>query len=148
MSSRIEEQDFTAERVDLSIWKRLYAYALRNRGLVAVILLSLVVVSLVDVAYPLLSRYAIDTFITPKTTDGLGRFAAVYAAFVAVQGAGTFVFISRSGKMEMTIAYTIRQEAFEKLQNLSFSFYDRTAVGYLMARMISDVGRLSEMVAS
>ena len=147
MSSRIEEQDFTAERVDLSIWKRLYAYALRNRGLVAVILLSLVVVSLVDVAYPLLSRYAIDTFITPKTTDGLGRFAAVYAAFVAVQGVGTFVFISRSGKMEMTIAYTIRQEAFEKLQNLSFSFYDRTAVGYLMARMISDVGRLSEMVA-
>lgn len=147
MNSRIEEQDFAAERVDLSIWKRLYAYALRNRALVAVILTSLVIVALVDVAYPLLSRYAIDTFITPRTTEGLLPFALAYGALVIVQGFGTFIFISRSGKMEMAIAYAIRQEAFEKLQNLSFSFYDKTAVGYLMARMIADVGRLSEMVA-
>ena len=147
MSGRIEEQDFTAQRVDLTVWKRLYRYALRNRGLVAAVLLSLVVVALVDVAYPLLSRYAIDRFVTPRTSAGLGRFALAYAACVLVQGVGTFLFISRSGRMEMEIAYAIRQEAFEKLQTLSFSFYDRTAVGYLMARMISDVGRLSEMVA-
>ena len=147
MNSRIEEQDFTAEKVDLSIWKRLYAYALRNRALTALILTSLVVVALVDVAYPLLTRYAIDRFVTPRTADGLAPFAATYAALVAVQAFGTFLFISRSGKMEMAIAYAIRQEAFEKLQTLSFSFYDKTAVGYLMARMISDVGRLSEMVA-
>lgn len=147
MSSRIEEQDFTAEKVDLSIWKRLYAFALLNRPLLMLILSSLVIVSLVDVAYPLLSRYAIDRFVTPRTTDGIVPFAAVYAALVILQAGGTFLFISRSGKMEMEIAYSIRQQAFEKLQNLSFSFYDKTAVGYLMARMIADVGRLSEMVA-
>lgn len=147
MSSRIEEQDFTAEKVDLSIWKRLYAFALLNRPLLMLILASLVIVSLVDVAYPLLSRYAIDHFVTSRITDGIVPFAAVYAALVILQAAGTFLFISRSGKMEMEIAYAIRQQAFEKLQNLSFSFYDKTAVGYLMARMIADVGRLSEMVA-
>ena len=147
MSSRIEEQDFTAEKVDLTIWKRLYAFALLNRPLLMLILASLVIVSLVDVAYPLLSRYAIDHFVTPRITDGIVPFAAVYAALVILQAAGTFLFISRSGKMEMEIAYAIRQQAFEKLQNLSFSFYDKTAVGYLMARMIADVGRLSEMVA-
>ena len=119
MSSRIEEQDFTAEKVDLSIWKRLYAYALRNRALTVLILTSLVVVALVDVAYPLLTRYAIDRFVTPRTADGLAPFAATYAALVAVQAFGTFLFISRSGKMEMAIAYAIRQEAFEKLQTLS-----------------------------
>jgi ATP-binding cassette subfamily B protein len=47
----------------------------------------------------------------------------------------------------MSIAFDIRQQAFKKLQELSFSFYDKTAVGYLMARVISDVGRLSELVA-
>ena len=103
MNSRIEEQDFTAEKVDLSIWKRLYAYALRNRALTALILASLVVVALVDVAYPLLTRYAIDRFVTPRTADGLAPFAATYAALVAVQAFGTFLFISRSGKMEMPL---------------------------------------------
>lgn len=147
MNSRLEEQDFTVEKVDFSIWKRLYSYALRNRALAGIILLSLVIVSLVDVAYPLLSRYAIDHFVTPRTSEGLVTFGICYALFVIIQGFCTFIFISRSGKLEMTIAYTIRQEAFTKLQNLSFSFYDKTAVGYLMARMIADVGRLSEMVA-
>ncbi len=47
----------------------------------------------------------------------------------------------------MQISYDIRQEVFLKLQTLAFSFYDKTAVGYLMSRMISDVARLSEMIA-
>ena len=122
MSSRIEEQDFTAEKVDLSIWKRLYAFALLNRPLLMLILASLVIVSLVDVAYPLLSRYAIDHFVTPRITDGIVPFAAVYAALVILQAAGTFLFISRSGKMEMEIAYAIRQQAFEKLMQGRTSF--------------------------
>jgi ATP-binding cassette subfamily B protein len=47
----------------------------------------------------------------------------------------------------MAIAYHIRQDGFLRLQELSFSFYDRTAVGYVMARMMSDISRLSDMIA-
>jgi len=56
-------------------------------------------------------------------------------------------FINCAGQLEMKIAYTIRQDAFRRLQELSFSFYDRTAVGYIMARMLSDISRLSDMIA-
>ncbi|MPM42474.1 putative ABC transporter ATP-binding protein [bioreactor metagenome] len=83
----------------------------------------------------------------PKSLDGLGRFAALYAVVILMQSSGVITFINFAGQLEMAIAYHIRQDAFLRLQELSFSFYDRTAVGYIMARMMSDISRLSDMIA-
>ena len=94
------EQDYTAKKIDFSLWKRLYSYALRNRALVALVLLSLIVVAAVDTLYPLFSRYAIDRFVTPRNADGLIPFALVYAGAVLLQGLNTVLFITLSGKLE------------------------------------------------
>lgn len=142
-----EEQDFTAKKIDFKLWKRLYRYMLRNPKYVVVILIALVTVSFVDILYPLFSSYAIDHFVVQKTTDGLVPYAVAYGVMILLQGLGVVTFIVMAGRVEMNVAYAIREDTFHKLQRLSFSFYDKTAVGYLMARMVSDVGRLAEMVA-
>lgn len=144
--SSLHEQEFS-EKIDMSLWKRLISYAWRSKGLVLFSVFSLLCVALVDIAYPLFNKYAIDHFITPGTLDGLGWFFAAYVLAIALQSVGVMCFVSGAGKLEMQISYDIRQDVFLKLQTLSFSFYDKTAVGYLMSRMISDVARLSEMIA-
>ena len=145
-TSAIQEKEFD-QKVDFKLWKRLIAYGLRSKGLVITTMIALLVVAAVDLVYPLMSRYAIDNIIAPGETSRILPFALVYAAAVIVQGVGVMLFIKNSGKLEMNIAYDIRQDAFTKLQQLSFSYYDKTAVGYIMARMVSDVGRLSELIA-
>ncbi len=142
-----EEQDFTESKVDLRLWKRLFAYAFRHKATIITLVASLVLVAAADILYPLFSRYAIDTFVAPQTTEGVWPFALVYFVTVLLQGAGVVTFITFAGKTEMRVSFDIRQDAFLRLQELSFSFYDRTAVGYLMARMVSDISRLSEMIA-
>ncbi len=142
-----EEQDFTNERVDPKLWKRLYAYAWRNKKTFIMTIVCLLYVALADSLYPLLTNYAVDRFIIPGKSDGTWLFLLIYIALAFSQGFGTLGFITRCGRMEMNISYDIRQDGFLKLQNQSFSYFDKTAVGYLMARMVSDVSRLSEMVA-
>ena len=141
------EKDFSGEKVDLKLWKRLFSYSFKQKKQTAATIFCLIWVAAIDALYPLFANYAIDTFITPGTTEGAGLFTAVYIAACFLQGAGTYGFISFCGKTEMSISYQIRQEGFEKLQLQSFAFYDGTSVGYLMARMVSDVSRLSEMIA-
>ena len=141
------EQDFTNEKVDLKLWKRLYAYAWRSKKTFLTTIACLLFTSLVDAVYPLMANYAVDSFILPGRSEGVWLFLLLYVALAFSQGFGTLGFITRCGRMEMTISYDIRQDGFLKLQNQSFSYYDKTAVGYIMARMISDVNRLSEMVA-
>ena len=143
----IEEQDFAAKKIDWHVWKRLYHYALQHKKLFFTVIATLVVVALIDIAYPLFTSYAIDHFVVPKSIEGLGNFALLYLAAILMQSSGVITFITFAGNLEMAIAYHIRQDAFLRLQELSFSFYDRTAVGYVMARMMSDISRLSDMIA-
>ena len=150
MSYDYEAEIDREEKVDVKLWKRLFGYAMRNRALFLRILLSMLIVAVIDALYPILTRFAIDHFVRPDaapTTDGLWLFFGIYVALVVLQGFCTTRFIGRSGEMEMAISYAIRQEAYLKLQTLSFSFYDKTSAGYLMARMVSDVARLSDMIA-
>ena len=148
MSSAIMEQDFEKDvKVDLSIWKRLLKYALHYKKNVIFICLMMVSVALLDIGFPLMSRYAIDNIIMQNALGEMPLFIALYMVMVVMMGTGVYLFVKTAGRLEMDISYDIRQEAFRKLQELSFSFYDKTAVGYLMARMVSDISRLSEMIA-
>lgn len=145
-TSALQEKEYD-QKVDFSIWKRLIRYALHSKPLVIRTMISLVIVAAGDLVYPLLSKYAIDNIIAGSHTERILPFALVYAAVVVIQGLCVMLFILGSGKLEMNIAYEIRQDAFRRLQELSFSYYDKTAVGYIMARMVADVGRLSELIA-
>ena len=142
-----DRRDDADQKIDLRLWKRLVAYAMRHRRIVCYMIPVLLVVAGIDLVYPQLTRYAIDHFIAEGTTEGLAGYGLLYAALVVLQGVGVFLFVRGSGHLEMNISYDIRQDAFAKLQQLSFSFYDTTSVGWLMARMVSDIARLSDMIA-
>ena len=51
------------------------------------------------------------------------------------------------GKAECGINRHIRKLAFKRLEELSFSYYDQTPVGFIISRMTSDTARLGETVA-
>ncbi len=145
MREEVRHADNT--KIDLKVWKRLVDYGLHYKARVIRTVLVLLVVSGADLAYPLFTRYAINHFIGGGTTQGLGLFGLLNVLLVAVQGLGVVLFVRGAGRLEMDISYDIRQDAFIHLQQLSFSYYDTTSVGWLMARMGSDVSRLSEMIA-
>ena len=76
----------------------------------------------------------------------MAGFTFLYAMLVIVQVATIYAFLYLGGVIEVGVCYNIRQEAFHKLQELPFSYYDRMPVGYLMSRMTSDIQRLAETI--
>lgn len=143
---RFEEKDFSEIRTK-GIWKRLLGYALKEKKILTVGLLEMALVAACDVVFPLMTRYSINNFIVPSTSEGLPFFALLYVLLVGASSFGVYGFIKNSGLLEMQVSYAIRRDAFHKLQQLSFSYYDTMAVGHIMSRMVSDVARLSELMA-
>lgn len=141
-----DEEEYSGKHVP-HLFRRLFAYALKYKKLVAIVIGTMVLQALTDISFPLFSRYAIDNFVIKDTTDGIVGYAIAFLFLIALSSFLVIMFISHAGKLEMYISYTIRKEAFVKLEELSFSYYDTTPVGYIMARMISDIARLSETVA-
>ena len=143
---RFEEKDFSEIRTKGN-WKRLLGYALKEKKILTVGLLEMALVAACDVVFPLMTRYSINNFIVPGTSEGLPFFALLYVLLVGASSFGVYGFIKNSGLLEMQVSYAIRRDAFHKLQQLSFSYYDTMAVGHIMSRMVSDVARLSELMA-
>lgn len=143
---RVDEYKIT-EKLNLNIWKRFFKYLYEFRSGLFKMAFLMIIVAGIDAVMPLLTRYAIDNFIAKKTTVGLKTFAIVYFGIFALQAINVKLFIMQAGKIETGLAYHIRKLGFKRLQQLSFSYYDNSSVGWLMSRMTSDITRLSEIVS-
>jgi len=136
-----------SEKVDLKLWREILKFAKPFRRELLILILVVMGVALIDAIFPYMSKIAIDQFVVPQRTEGLGWFLAGFMVVVALQALNIYVFIAAAGKVETGLAYEIRKHGFVRLQELSLSFYDNTAVGWLMARMTSDINRLGEIVS-
>lgn len=130
-----------------SIWKRLFPFAKPYKKLLLLIVVTNILISIVDVSLPLFQRYAVDNFIEKGTLDGLPVFIAAYLAVIILQVL-SFVFYTLSAmKTEMRMGRDLKRACFVHLQTLSFSYYNTTPVGYILARVMSDTNKIAAITA-
>lgn len=130
-----------------SIWKRLFPFAKPYKKLLLLIVITNILISIVDVSLPLFQRYAVDNFIEKGTLDGLPVFIAAYLAVIILQVL-SFIFYTLSAmKTEMRMGRDLKRACFVHLQTLSFSYYNTTPVGYILARVMSDTNKIAAITA-
>lgn len=146
MTDAFHEEEYK-KGFDLTLWRKLLGYAKAYRKHLIGLAALMALVAAVDAIYPLLTRYAIDHYVTAGTTRGIWLFGIVYGLMVLIQVVNIWGFIRLSGKVQTGLCYDIREKGFLNLQRLSFAYYDKTPVGWLMARMTSDIQRLSDILS-
>lgn len=131
----------------LSTWKRLLPFLKPYRWLMMLLILTNIIISVVDVLLPLFQRYAVDHFIEQQSLAGFQRFIIGYIVVIVLQVL-SFVFYTLSAmKMEMHMGRDLKKACFVHLQTLSFSYYNVTPVGYILARVMSDTNKISAITA-
>ncbi|MFW5794232.1 MAG: ABC transporter ATP-binding protein [Bacillota bacterium] len=152
-----DEEHFSSKKIDWDVWKKIFSFL---KPLKKYIILGLIVVTILaagDVLYPYITKYAIDDIIRPNQDlieiglepdlSGLKVLIILFVSFMVFQSIGIYLFIIAAGKIQTELAFNIRKKAFHHLQELPFSYYDRTRVGWIMARMTSDSRNLSEILS-
>jgi ATP-binding cassette subfamily B protein len=144
----LEEDVFTG-RINLALWRKILLFARPYRR--HLIWLSVLggLVGALDIAYPLIIGGVIDGLRAHQETGAdphIGRFLILNAVLMSSFTAAIYIFIIIAGKITVGVSHDIRKSAFQKLQELPFSFYDRKAVGWLMARLTSDCNQLSRIM--
>lgn len=144
------EEEFTG-RVKLSIWGDLMAYSRPYRKELVLLAVFSVVLAVCEAMFPLVTRQIIDSVLAHLEDNSLEvpfkMIAAEYAGLVVTLGFSVFVFIIICGRISTGMAHDIRQAGFERLQQLSFSYFDRRSVGWLVARLTTDSDRLARIIS-
>jgi ATP-binding cassette subfamily B protein len=109
-------------------------------------LFTTVAVALVDGVFTYLSKLIIDVAIVPADEEALVRYLAIYGVLILVQAGSIFLFIYLTAGLGERIRYELRKKLFTHLQELSFSYFDRTPVGWIMSRVTSDTERIADLV--
>jgi ATP-binding cassette subfamily B protein len=132
---------------NINVWKEFFNLIVSQRKLFIMLLILNIVIGILDSVFPLFTQYTIDNFIVTRSLNGLKKFLLIFSIIIVVQSINIYLFVALNGKMETIISYTVRKRAFENLQLQSLSFYDKKAVGWLMARLTSDINRISEIIS-
>lgn len=103
--------------------------------------------SLIDSIYPLFNQYALNHFVLGQTLDTLLWFILLYLGILVFQIIINFVSVYWAGMIEMNVDRDLRSASFNHLQELSFAYFNQNNVGYVHARVMSDTGKIGEMVS-
>ncbi len=130
---------------DLPTLRRLYTfvgpYKKQFFGLIGIIMLSAVLSPIL----PLMIKYTIDTPVANGDYDQLAFMMALMIGVLIIQGLVSFVNTYLSGWLGQYIIRDMRLALYEKIINLRLSFFDRTPIGRLVTRTISDIETLSNV---
>jgi ATP-binding cassette, subfamily B, multidrug efflux pump len=108
--------------------------------------ISLIVVSLTNLATPWLLARAIDHGIKPGDLRVVWMSAVGLVVLAAIRGAFNFFQGYWSEAASQGVAYDLRAGLYSKLQRLSFSYHDQAQTGQLMTRVTSDVETVRQFV--
>ncbi|MEL3900853.1 MAG: ABC transporter ATP-binding protein [Treponema phagedenis] len=111
------------------------------------VLASGATLGVLNIISPLITRYVIDSMVKEKNMALFYPLVFSTFAYVTITAVIVFVYIRLAGNLEIKLCYNLRKKLFRKLQTLSLSFYDKNAVGWLMARMTSDINKLAGILA-
>jgi len=93
------------------------------------------------------SKYVIDSFIVNRNIKAFWYLSLIASIMVFATLVLTFLYTYITTKLEIKLCHNLRIKVFNKYQLLSLSFYDTHAVGHLMARLSSDINKLSNVIS-
>ena len=140
-----EEEDFTTQFNGGTLMRILGLATNHWRWLVGFVMAVGAVASM-DSYFTYLSKRIIDEGIVARNKEALVSIVTVYGGLIFLQAAMVFAFIYLAGILGERIRYDLRKQLFNHLQRLSFGYYDRTPVGWMMSRATSDTDRVAELV--
>ncbi|MDY5884075.1 MAG: ABC transporter ATP-binding protein [Roseburia sp.] len=130
------------------ILRRLFSYLLDYKLTIAGVLICMLVTVVIALVNPLLIEAAIDTYIAKGDVKGLLRLGIIALAmnigYIILVKVRMYVMSVVSNK----ILLSIRQELYEHIQKLSFSFFDSRPTGKILARIIGDVNSLKDVLVN
>ena len=131
----------------LKVWAKMLPFLKPYKKNMVLLGSVMVLSAAIDICYTLMTGYAVDHFITPRSHEGLLPFAFLYLLLVLIITCSTMMMGKTGIGLEVRLNRDMREKLFTHLQTLSFSYYNQTPVGTIMARVLSDTSRISEAMA-
>jgi len=120
-------------------------YFKRHKGLFAIDILCAVMIALIDLAFPLITRSALYEMLPGQMYQVFFTVMVTVLCFYLLRSFLNYIVAYYGHTFGIRVEADIRSDLFRKMQTLSFDFYDRNRTGQLMSRLTTDLFDLTEL---
>jgi len=140
-----QEKTTSGNIIDFQVLKRLYQYVKPY----SLVFYSLIVLTLLTAVLgpvkPYLVSFAIDDYVSVGNYLGLVKIINILIGLLVFQAIVQYAHTYLSGWLGQTIIKDIRVRLYRHILNLNLRFFDRTPIGRLVTRNVSDIETLSQV---
>lgn len=140
-----KEQVSSGNIIDFSVLKRLMKFVTPYRGKFYFLIFLTLAIGVLTPLRPLLIQWTLDGDVAFGDYMGMVWMMVILLALLLVQSFVQYIHTYLSGWMGQQIIKDIRTKLYEHLITLRLRFFDKTPIGRLVTRTISDVETLADV---
>ena len=129
-------------------FKKLMRYVGRYKAALVLVAVCLILSTVGSVASSYMLKPLLNNYILPGDFPGLLKMLALMGGLFALSALCSFAYARIMVHVAQRTVAAIRQDLFDRLQQLPVSYYDRHQSGDLMSRFTNDIDTVSEMLNS
>lgn len=130
----------------MDVLRQLQSFFWSKRILLFLSIFCLALATALGLIYPNLLRVLIDDMITPRNFEGVPMLALTVLGVVILKSSLQFLHGFFGARLGNYLAYRLRNACYEKLQFLSFRYYDTAKTGDLMSRLTGDLEAIRNFI--
>jgi len=109
------------------------------------VLAAAILLSLFSTLTPYLLKVTVDDFIRPKDYEGMLLFVGLMFGALFLEVLFQFLFVFYANWLGQRVIKNLRTDLFQKIILFKMSYFDKTAVGRLVTRAVSDIETIASI---
>ena len=135
----------TGEAINTNLLKRVFAYINPYKKVFYSALILTILLAIIAPVRPYLIQYTIDHSITDGNVSGLINMILIMTVLLIFQGILQFYHTYTTNWLGQSAINDLRQQVFNHLMDMRVRFFDRTPIGTLVTRTVSDIEVIADI---
>jgi len=133
---------------DYSLFRRVMTYVKPYRGIFYITAILSIVLAIIALIRPILIQYSIDNYIKALDEKGLYNMTILLIVALVVESIFQYFFTWFGNLLGQNVIKDLRKQTFEHVINFKLKYFDKTPIGQLVTRTVSDIQTIAEMFSN
>ena len=130
---------------DISLFSKLMVFAKPYTATYYFVMVAAILLSVFSTMTPYLLKVTVDDYIRPKDYQGMVLFVTLMFGALLLEVIFQFLFVFYANSLGQKIIKDLRVQLFEKITLFKMSYFDKSAVGRLVTRAVSDIETIASI---
>ena len=135
----------TGKVLDITLLFRVIAFAKPYKKQFIIATISAIILSFLGPIRPMLINHAIDNFIIISDPENLLKITVLLISLLFCEGFIQFFYIYLSTWIGQNVILDLRKKIFRHIMSLKMKFFDKTPIGTLVTRAVSDIETIADI---